>query len=62
MYLTTREACDRLRISRWTLRRRIAAGEIDAHKGPFRTSGLKIDLASVAAYEQRYAVAAEVAS
>ncbi len=53
MYLTRQEACDRLRMSRWTLRKRISDGEITAHKGPARNSPLRIDAASVVAYETR---------
>lgn len=58
MYLKTREVCKRLNISRWTLRRRISAGEIEAHKGPYRNSPLQIKVSSVLAYEERYTVPA----
>jgi excisionase family DNA binding protein len=60
LYYTTREACDRLRMSRWTLRKRIDEGEITAHKGPARNSRLRIDAASVVAYETRRTISPPV--
>lgn len=56
MYLTMREACSRLRLSRKAVRKRIAAGEIEAYKNPGRNGHLRIKEASIAAYEIRHFV------
>lgn len=60
VYLTMRETCARLRLSRWTVRRRIDAGELTAHKGPGRSGRLRIEAASVVAYETRHTISPPV--
>lgn len=49
-YLTTREACRELNISRWTLARLIRTRQIAAIKGEGRNGHFKIDEQSLAAY------------
>ncbi len=56
MYLTAAQACGKLGISRWTLARLIAAGEIHAIKGPAKNSHLRILEKEIADYEARRSV------
>jgi excisionase family DNA binding protein len=49
-YLSTRQVCDTLGISRWTLARLIKANKITAIKGEGRNAHLRIDADSLAAY------------
>jgi len=55
IYLTASEACGRLRVSRETLRRLIASGEIEAYKaGPYLTSPYRIPEGAIADYLGRH--------
>lgn len=49
-YLTTRQVCDELKISRWHVARLIRTGQLDAIKGEGRNGHVKIDEESLAAY------------
>lgn len=58
MYLSTREACQRLRISRNTLAKRIRDGELVAIKdGSARNAHVKVSVKSIEAYERRNRIA-----
>ena len=52
-YLRTRQVCEILSISRWTVAELIKAGELTAIKGPAPNSHIKIDKDSVMAYIDR---------
>lgn len=58
-YLTVREAADYLGISRWTVRRYVDAGELEAIKGEGERGAYRIAKSSVRAYIQRHTVTAE---
>lgn len=49
-YLTTRQVCRELRISRWQVTRLIRAGRLKAIKGEGRNGHFKIDQDSLTAY------------
>lgn len=53
MYLSTAETCERLRLSRWTVRKLVRSGELQAIKGPARNAPLRISERSVHDYEVR---------
>lgn len=53
MWLSMAETCAQLRLSRWTVRNLVRAGEIQAVKGPARNSPLRIDPSSVTDYLSR---------
>lgn len=58
MYLSTREACQRLRINRNTLAKRIRDGELVAIKdGNARNAHVKVSVKSIEAYERRNRIA-----
>lgn len=59
MYVSTKEACDLLGLSRWTVMRLIAKDELEAIKGTARNSHLRITRASVEGYISRRMVKAE---
>lgn len=62
-YLSNGEVQDILGISRWTVRKLIAAGELEAIKqGPAKSARIKIDEASLQAYIERNRVTASVGS
>lgn len=59
MYLTAAEACERLRVSRETLRKLIASGDLKAHKvGQGRTSPYRISEEDADEYIERQTVRA----
>lgn len=51
--LSMAETCRRLRYSRWTVRKLIRAGEIQAIKGPARNAPIRVYEQSVIAYLAR---------
>lgn len=53
MYLSTAETCARLRLSRWTVRKLVRHGELQAIKGPARNSPLRISVRSIEEYVAR---------
>ena len=53
MYLSTAETCARLRLSRWTVRKLVRSGELQAIKGPARNAPLRISERSIHDYEVR---------
>lgn len=54
MYLSAAEACERLRVSRETLRKLIKSGQLRAHKvGDGRTSPYRISEEEASAYIER---------
>lgn len=57
-YLSTRQVCEILSISRWTVADLIRDGELTAIKGPAKNSHVKIDEDSVQAYIERNRVEA----
>lgn len=57
-YLKTRQVCEILSISRWTVAELIRKGELKAIKGPAQSSHLKIDEDSVTEYIERHRVEA----
>lgn len=59
MYVSMKQACEQLKLSRWTVMRLIAQDELEAVKGPARNSHLRITKASVEGYIARRAVQAE---
>lgn len=56
MYLSTAETCRRLRLSRWTVRKLVRNGDLQAVKGPARNSPLRIVEQSVEDYVDRYTI------
>lgn len=59
MYLSAAEACERLNVSRETLRILIKSGSLTAHKvGSGRTSPYRISEQAIAEYVQRQTVQA----
>ena len=57
MYLSAAEACERLRVSRETLRKLIKSGDLKAHKvGTGRTSPYRISEEEAEAYIDRQTV------
>ena len=59
MYLSAAEACERLRISRETLRKLILSGGLKAHKAtPGRTAPYRISEEAIAEYVKRQTVEA----
>lgn len=59
MYLSAAEACERLRISRETLRKLILSGGLQAHKAtPGRTAPYRISEEAIAEYLKRQTVRA----
>lgn len=59
-YLLMREVRELLKVSRPTVRRLIASGELRAIKGDHKTSPLKIEEDSVKEYIERHRVEASV--
>lgn len=57
-YLTTRETCEVLSVSRWTVARLIRDGELTAVKGSAKNSHIRIDEASLKKYIERNKVKA----
>ena len=53
MFLSTAETCKELHLSRWTVRRLVRNGELQAVKGPARNAPIKIYKQSVAEYLER---------
>jgi excisionase family DNA binding protein len=52
-FLSMAETCRRLRLSRWTVRKLIRDGEIQAVKGPARNAPIRVYATSVADYLTR---------
>jgi excisionase family DNA binding protein len=52
-FLSMAETCRRLRYSRWTVRKLIQTGELQAVKGPARNAPIRVYAQSVADYLAR---------
>lgn len=52
-FLSMAETCRRLRYSRWTVRKLIQTGELQAIKGPARNAPIRVYTQSVADYLNR---------
>jgi excisionase family DNA binding protein len=56
MFLSTKETCEVLKLSRWTVMRMIRSGELEAVKGAARNAPLRIKEESIRRYIDRNTV------
>ena len=52
-FLSMAETCKRLRLSRWTVRKLVRSGELQAVKGPAKNAPIKVYETSVEGYLAR---------